>query len=233
MNPNEIQAFIDEHGVQMVDLKFTDLLGTWQHFSLTPREFSSEIFTEGVGFDGSSIRAFQGIARSDMILIPDPSTALLDPFTEATTLHLTADIRDPVSGERYHKDPRGVAQRAEEHLIATEIADSSYWGPEAEFFVFDDVRYASGREAAYYHLDSVEAAWNTGRVESPNLAYKTGYKEGYFPAPPRDTLQDLRTRMVLTMEEVGIEIEIHHHEVGTAGQCEIDMRYAPLNPNGR
>ena len=228
MNPDEIQEFISQHDVKMIDLKFTDLLGTWQHFSITPRELTPEIYTQGIGFDGSSIRAFQGIERSDMILIPDPTTALLDPFTEATTLHITCDIQDPISGERYHKDPRGVSQRAEEHLISSQIADTSYWGPEAEFFVFDDVRYDSERESSYYYLDSVEAAWNTGRAESPNLAYKTDHKEGYFPAPPRDTLQDLRTRMVLTMEEVGIEIEVHHHEVATAGQCEIDMRYAPL-----
>ena len=228
MTPEEIQHFIQDNDVAMIDVKFTDLLGTWQHFSVTPREWSPEVFTNGLGFDGSSIRGFQGIQRSDMILIPDPNTAVLDPFTAHPTLSITAGISDPITGERYHKDPRGVAERAEAYLKTTGLAETSFWGPEAEFFVFDDVRYDSGRDTAFYAVDSVEAAWNTGSDEGPNLAYKTEHKEGYFPVPPRDTLQDLRTEMVLQMEKVGIEIEIHHHEVATAGQCEIDMKYSTL-----
>ncbi len=228
MTPEEIEQFIQDNDVAMIDVKFTDLLGTWQHFSVTPTEWSADVFTAGLGFDGSSIRGFQGIQRSDMILIPDPETAVLDPFTAHTTLSITAGISDPVTGERYHKDPRGVAERVEAYLGTTGVADTSFWGPEAEFFVFDDVRYDSQRDTAFYSIDSVEAAWNTGSDEGPNLAYKTPYKEGYFPVPPRDTLQDLRTEMVLQMQKAGVQIEIHHHEVATAGQCEIDMKYAPL-----
>ena len=163
-----------------------------------------------------------------MVLIPDVTTAVIDPMMKHTTLSFICDIKDPVTGEPYHKDPRGLAQRAEAYLKQTGIADTSYWGPEPEFFVFDDVRYDNERHAAYYYIDSVEAAWNTGRVEGPNLAYKTDHKAGYFPVAPRDTLQDVRTEMILEMTKMGVDVEIHHHEVGTAGQCEIDMRYAPL-----
>ena len=225
---DEIQQFIETNKVEMVDIKFTDLLGTWQHLSLTPRELGAASFREGIGFDGSSIRGFQGIERSDMVLIPDASTALIDPFMTRRTLHLIADVYDPVTRERYGKDPRGVAERAEEHLRNSGIADVSGWGPECEFFILDDVRYDYERDQAYFYLDSEEAAWNTGRDEKPNLAYKSDHQEGYFPVPPRDTLQDLRTEMVLTMESLGIDTEVHHHEVATAGQCEIDLRYDTL-----
>ena len=228
MESGEIQQFMADNDVQVVDLKFTDLLGTWQHVSTTPRELNEDAFREGVGFDGSSIRAFQGIARSDMVLHPDPKTALIDPFTSRRTLHLIANIHEPITGVRYPKDPRGVAERAEAYLISTGLADLSYWGPECEFFILDDVRYDYEKQHAYFYLDSVEAAWNTGREEGPNLAYKTDHKEGYFPAPPRDTLQDIRTEMMLTMESLGIDVEVHHHEVATAGQCEIDLRYDSL-----
>ena len=228
MGPAEIRKFIEDNGVEIVDIKFTDLLGTWQHFSVLPRELSDDAFEEGIGFDGSSIRAFQGIERSDMVLIPDGATMALDPFAAHRTLHVLANIYDPVTGERYAKDPRGLAERAERYLQSTGIADSSYWGPECEFFIFDDVRYDSERQSAYYYLDSVEAAWNTGREERPNLAYKTDHKEGYFPVPPRDTLQDIRSDMVLTMEQLGIDVEVHHHEVASAGQCEIALRYDTL-----
>ena len=163
-----------------------------------------------------------------MVLIPDASTAQFEPFTARRTLHLIADIYDPVTRERYGKDPRGVAERAENHLRDTGIADLSCWGPECEFFILDDVRYDYERQHAYYYLDSEEAAWNTGKEEKPNLAYKSDHKEGYFPVPPRDTLQDIRTEMVLAMEELGIDTEVHHHEVATAGQCEIDLRYDSL-----
>ncbi len=225
MEISEIAGFMEREGVEIVDLKFTDLMGTWQHFSIGTSHLDEGAFRDGVGFDGSSIRAFQGIERSDMVLLPDPSTAILDPATEFTTLSLICNIKDPVTGEAYHKDPRGLVERADAYMKSTGVADTSYWGPEAEFFVFDDVRYDSTREASYYAIDSVEGAWNTGRDEGPNLAYKTEHKEGYFPVAPRDTLQDIRTEMVLEMEKAGIDIEIHHHEVGSAGQCEIDMRF--------
>ena len=229
MDANELTRFIEEHQVQIVDLKFVDLLGSWQHFSILPQLLDETALSEGLGFDGSSIRMFQGIERSDMVLIPDTTTCVLDPaHTQHTTLSIICDIKDPVTGQAYHKDPRGLAARAEAYLRSTGIADTSYWGPEAEFFVFDDVRYDSRRQTAYYALDSNEAAWNTGRDEGPNLGYKTGHKEGYFPTAPRDTLQDLRSEMVLQMQKVGIDVEIHHHEVGTAGQCEIDMHYDTL-----
>ena len=238
MNLGELPDILKQHNVaiddqtvqniQIVDLKFTDLLGTWQHFSMAPHQIDNSVFTEGVGFDGSSIRAFQGIERSDMVLIPDMTTAVIDPMSKYTTLSFICDIRDPVTGEPYHKDPRGLARRAEAYLTQTGIADTSYWGPEPEFFIFDDARYDNKRDSAYYYIDSVEAAWNTGRVEAPNLAYKTDHKAGYFPVAPRDTLQDVRTEMTLEMAKMGVDVEIHHHEVGTAGQCEIDMRYSPL-----
>ena len=230
MEVSDIDGFIEANDVKMVDLKFTDLLGTLQHFSVAPAHLGESAFTEGMGFDGSSIRAFQGIQRSDMVLIPDPSTAVLDPFTAHPTLSMLCNIKDPVTGEAYHKDPRGLVERAAAYLQSTGIAETSYWGPEAEFFVFDEVRYQNDRETASYMVDSIEAAWNTGKEEreGPNLGYKTEHKEGYFPVAPRDTLQDLRTEMVIEMQNVGIDVEIHHHEVGTAGQCEIDMRYAPI-----
>ena len=228
MEHREVAGFIQENDVKVVDLKFVDLLGTWQHFSMAAHQISETTFTEGLGFDGSSIRAFQGIQRSDMVLIPDVTTAVLDPMMQHTTLSFICNIKDPVRDEPYHKDPRGLAQRAEAYLKQTGIADTSYWGPEPEFFIFDDVRYDNERDAAYYYIDSVEAAWNTGRQESPNLAYKTDHKGGYFPVAPRDTLQDVRTEMILEMAHMGVDVELHHHEVGTAGQCEIDMRYGPL-----
>ncbi len=230
MEVSQIAGFIETNEIQMVDLKFTDLLGTLQHFSVAPAHLSEAAFTEGIGFDGSSIRAFQGIQRSDMVLIPDIKTAVIDPFTSHKTLSLLCNIKDPVTGASYHKDPRGLVDRAAAHLTSTGIADASFWGPEAEFFVFDEVRYQNDRETAAYMVDSAEAAWNTGvdDINGPNLGYKIQHKEGYFPVSPRDTLQDLRTEMVLEMQNLGIDIEIHHHEVGTAGQCEIDMRYAPI-----
>ena len=229
MTPEEIQQFINDNDIDMIDVKFTDLLGAWQHFSVTPSEWGPGVFEEGLGFDGSSISGFQSIERSDMILIPDSVTARRDPFTRHPTLSVLAEIKQPITREDYHKDPRSVAKRAEEYLKTTGVADQSFWGPEAEFFVLDRVRYDSERHTAFYEIDSIEAAWNTGvDEEGGNLGYKTEHKEGYFPVPPRDTLQDLRTEMVLKMQEVGIEVEIHHHEVATAGQCEIDMRYGPL-----
>lgn len=224
----EVLDFAREKEVKMVDVKFIDLPGVWQHFSVPIQEFDEGTFTEGLGFDGSSIRGFRVINESDMILLPDPGTACIDPFCKATTLSIICDVADPISGERYNRDPRGVAQRAEEYLKSTGIADQSFWGPEAEFFIFDDIRFDQNQHSGYYFIDSVEGSWNSGRAEGPNLGYKPRYKEGYFPVAPTDSQQDLRTEMVLTMLDVGIPAECQHHEVATAGQAEIDIKYGPL-----
>ncbi len=228
MTSKEVLQFAKDKGVKIIDLRFVDLLGSWQHFSITTAEFHEELFAEGIGFDGSSIRGFQPIHESDMLLFPDPESAFLDPFTEVPTLDLICNVRDPVTGEAYSRDPRYIAQKAESHLISTGVADTAYFGPEPEFFVFDDIRYDQGPGFGFYFVDSVEAAWNTGREENPNLGHKPRYKEGYFPVPPTDTLQDIRSEMVLTLESLGIRMEVHHHEVATAGQCEIDMRFDTL-----
>jgi glutamine synthetase len=210
---------------RMVDLKFCDLLGTWQHVTLPISGFDESAFDEGLGFDGSSIRGWQGISESDMLLMPDASSAILDPFTEAPTLSLICEIADPITREPYAKDPRRVAMRAEDHLRSTGIADTAYMGPECEFFVFDDVSFALGPNEARYLVDSAEGHWNSGK---PGLGYTVREKEGYFPPSPHDTLSDLRTEMVLTLERLGIPCEFHHHEVASGGQCEIDLRYQAL-----
>ena len=234
MTPEAVVKLVNEQDVKIVDLKFNDLPGLWQHFSLPVAQFTdlsdlkSSIWQDGVGFDGSSIRGFQKIQESDMILIPDPASARVDPMLSVPTLSLICDIYDPLTREPYTRDPRYIAKKAEEYLKATGIAETSYWGPEGEFFIFDDVRFNQAENEGYYHVDSVEGEWNSGRDENPNLGYKPRFKEGYFPTPPHDSLQDLRSRMVLTMEEVGITVEVHHHEVATAGQCEIDIRYDTL-----
>jgi len=234
----DIGKIIKERNIKMVDLKFNDLPGLWQHFSLPVTEVSdigdetSSIWTEGVGFDGSSIRGFQKIQESDMILIPDASTAIVDPVCEIPTISLICDIYDPTTKEPYTRDPRYIAKKAEAYLKSTGIADLSYWGPELEFFVFDDIRFDQTENAGYYFVDSVEGDWNTGRDEKPNLGYKPRYKEGYFPVPPHDSFQDMRSAMVLTMIEAGIDVEVHHHEVATAGQAEIDMKYNTLTLMG-
>ena len=228
MTPKEVLQLASDKGVKMIDLRFVDLPGMWQHFSITTSEFNEELFEEGIGFDGSSIRGFQQIQESDMLLFPDPETAFLDPFTEVPTLDMICNVRDPMTGEAYSRDPRYIAQKAERHLISTGVADTAYFGPEPEFFIFDDIRYDTGPAFGYYHVDSAEASWNTGREENPNLGHKPRYKEGYFPVPPTDTLQDIRSEMVLTLESLGIRCEVHHHEVATAGQCEIDMRFDKL-----
>lgn len=224
----DVLAFAKEKDVKMVDVKFIDLPGMWQHFSVPIQEFDEGTFAEGLGFDGSSVRGFRVINESDMILLPDPETACIDPFCKATTLSIICDVFDPVSKERYNRDPRGIAQRAEEYLKSTGIADQSFWGPEAEFFIFDDIRFDQNQHSGYYFVDSVEGTWNSGRIEGPNLGYKPRYKEGYFPVAPTDTQQDLRTEMVLTMLEAGIPAECQHHEVATAGQAEIDIKFGPL-----
>ena len=217
-----------DHNVQMVDVRFTDLPGTWQHFSVPAEEISGASFEDGIGFDGSSIRGFQEIQESDMLVVPDPSSAFLDPFTALPTLVLICNIRDPITGEPYSRDPRFVAQKAETYLSGTGIGETAYFGPEAEFFVFNDVRYGQGTNYGYYFLDSEEGHWNTGAEEEPNLGHKPRPKEGYFPVPPTDALQDLRSEAVVTMIEAGIRIEAHHHEVATGGQGEIDMRFDSL-----
>jgi glutamine synthetase len=216
-------------GVKVVDVRFTDLPGQWQHFSIPMRELTPELFGEGLGFDGSSIRGFQAIHESDMLLMPDPGTAFVDPCLEVPTLALVCDVADPVSGEPYSRDPRHVARKAERYLADSGIATTSYWGPEAEFYVFNSVRFDQNAHEGYYHIDAEEGIWNSGRNgDSPNLAHRPRHKEGYFPVPPVDTLQDLRSRIMLALEASGVEVEVQHHEVGTAGQAEIDMRFSTL-----
>ena len=227
-SPNDVLTVIKELDVRMVDVRLTDLPGGWQHFSVPANTVDEEAFAEGIGFDGSSIRGFQTIDESDMLVVPDPTTAFLDPFTADQTLVLICNVRDPVTGQTYSRDARYIAQKAENYLKSTGIADISYWGPEAEFFVFDDIRFGQGTNFGFYHIDSQEGHWNSGKEEGPNLGHKPRPKEGYFPVPPVDSQQDLRTTMVLTMMDLGIQIETHHHEVATGGQAEIDMRYDSL-----
>jgi glutamine synthetase len=236
MTPQEMAQFIKANDIKIVDVKFIDLPGLWQHFSMPISEWegieeaNNSIWHEGIGFDGSSIRGFQKIQESDMVLIPDPTTAQLDPFAKDPTLSIICDVHDPIKKERYSRDPRNVAQKAEAFLRTSGIADTAYFGPEAEFFVFDDVRFGQTMNSSYYSVDSVEGEWNNGDDRTPNLGYRPRTKEGYFPVPPHDHLQDLRTEMVLTMIQCGIPIEVHHHEVATAGQNEIDMRFDRLTP---
>ncbi|HQY29727.1 MAG TPA: type I glutamate--ammonia ligase [Thermomicrobiales bacterium] len=226
--PSEVVQFAVQNDVKFIDFRFCDLLGTWQHTTKSISDFDEDTF-EGVGFDGSSIRGFQGIAASDLLLLPDATTAQIDPYNEAKTLYLICDIYDPMTMERYDRDPRGIAQRAEAYLLATGIGDTAFMGPEPEFFVFDNVQYDSNNHSSFYTIDSAEGFWNTGRDEGgSNLGHKIRPKAGYFPLPPHDTLVDLRAEMVLELEKLGIPVEVHHHEVGTAGQCEIDMRFDSL-----
>ena len=228
MTPQEVLSMIKETGAKMVDLRFMDFPGLWQHFSVPVSEVDEGTFEDGFGFDGSSIRGWQPINASDMLVIPDPTTAKMDPFYQEPTLTLICNIVDPVTRESYTRDPRYIAQKAENYLKSSGIGDTAFIGPEAEFFIFDNIRFESSRNRAFYELDSVEATWNTGREECPNLGYKPRHKEGYFPVPPTDKFQDLRTEMTLTLEGLGIDIEAQHHEVATAGQAEIDMRFKPL-----
>jgi glutamine synthetase len=238
VKPEDVGKLVKEKGIKIVDLKFNDLPGLWQHFSMPLSELTelddltSSIWVQGVGFDGSSIRGFQKIQESDMILIPDPTTAIVDPICQVPTLSIICDIYDPLTKEPYSRDPRYVAKKAEAYLKETGIADVSYWGPEAEFFVFDDIRFDQTENAGYYFIDSAEGEWNTGRDEKPNLGYKPRYKEGYFPVPPHDSMQDIRSEMILTMIESGIPVEVHHHEVATGGQAEIDMKFDRLTVMG-
>jgi glutamine synthetase len=231
MTPVEVMKLIKDDGIQVVDLKFVDLPGLWQHFSISAREFDESAFTEGVGFDGSSIRGFQEINESDMLLLPDSTTAFLDPFTAVPTLSIICDVRDPITGELYSRDPRHVAKKAEAYLKSSGVAERAYFGPEAEFYILDHVRFDQSYNFGYYHIDSEEGFWNSGKEGEngeKNLGYKPRYKEGYFPVPPMDSLQDIRSEMMLTLEKLGVPVEVHHHEVGTAGQTEIDLRFDTL-----
>jgi len=228
MTPTEVIAFAKNKGARILDLRFMDFPGLWQHLSVPIGELNEELFADGHGFDGSSIRGWQAINASDMLIIPDPDSARIDPFLKDSTLVMICDVVDPVTRENYSRDPRNIAKKAEAFLKASGIADVAYFGPEAEFFVFDDIRFDSTENSCYYFVDSAEGQWNTGRSEGPNLGYKPRYKEGYFPVPPMDSQQDIRSEMVLLMEEVGIQVETHHHEVATAGQAEIDMRFDSL-----
>jgi len=228
MTAKEVLEFAKKNKVEIVDLKFVDLPGLWQHFSISTSELTDELFEEGIGFDGSSIRGFQTIDESDMLLIPDPTSAFMEPFTDIPTLSLICNVKDPVSGKIYTRDPRYVAQKAEKYLKTTGIADTSYWGPEIEFYILDNVRFDQSYNYGFYYIDSEEGFWNSGNGEKPNLGYKPRYKEGYFPVPPMDHLQNIRSEMLRTLEKIGVRMEIHHHEVGTAGQTEMDMRYTTL-----
>ncbi len=214
--------------VQMVDFRFTDMPGTWQHFSIPAHTLEEEHFEEGVGFDGSSIRGFQEIHESDMLLIPDPTSAFIDQVLEVPTMVILCDIYDPVTRQPYSRDPRYVARKAEAYLKQTGLANTSFWGPEAEFFLFNDVRYGNSINGVFYYVDSVEGWWNSGSDLKPNLGGQINPKRGYFPVPPTDTQQDLRSKIVIALEKVGVEVEVHHHEVATAGQAEIDLRFDTL-----
>lgn len=228
MTPEEVLKLAKEQGVKIVDFKFTDVPGTWQHFSVPVHVLSEDLFSEGLPFDGSSVRGFQAINESDMLVIPDAETAFVDPFTAIPTLSLTCDIARP-DGTPYTRDPRYVAKKAEAYLRQTGIADTAYFGPEAEFFIFDNVRYASTDNKQYAEVDSVEAHWNSAGSDSKaSLGHLMNVKGGYFPVAPNDTYQDLRTEMVLNLESLGITVEAHHHEVAAAGQCEIDYRFGKL-----
>jgi glutamine synthetase len=225
-SPKDVLKFAKDNEVQIVDFRFTDLPGLMQHFSVPISELTEEGFVEGYGFDGSSIRGFQAIQESDMLLFPDPSTALIDPFLKHSTLAINCFVRDPITGESYTRDPRYIAKKAEDNLKASGIADTSYWGPECEFYIFDEARFDQSQNQGFYFIDSSEGAWGAGQPGA--RGYRPRYKEGYFPVPPMDQYQDLRSEMVLEMQKLGIHIEVQHHEVGTAGQAEIDMRYDTL-----
>jgi len=228
MKAVDIVKLIEAKDIKIVDLRFMDFIGLWQHCSYPAHEITVEIFEDGMGFDGSSIRAWRSVDSSDMILIPDPSTAIIDPFTEVPTLILICNVHDPITKEPYSRDPRYVAMKAENYLKSTGIADIAYFGPEPEFFVFDNVQFGYSANEGFFYFDSKEGDWNRGSAENPNLGYKIRHKEGYFPVPPHDTLMDLRNEMVLLMEELGLTVEAHHHEVATGGQCEIDIKYTTL-----
>ena len=228
-SPEDVIRRAQEAGVQVLDVRFCDLPGQWQHFSLPIRELKPDMFNDGLGFDGSSIRGFQAINESDMLLMPDAASAFVDPCLTVPTLALVCDIVDPITGQSYSRDPRFVARKAEQYLVKSGIATTSYWGPEAEFYIFNSVRFDQNAHEGYYHIDAEEGIWNSGRNGGePNMGHRPRHKEGYFPVPPVDKLQDLRSKIMLALEAAGIQVEVHHHEVGTAGQTEIDMRFGTL-----
>ena len=228
MTPRELLAFIREKEIRAVDLRFMDFPGLWQHFTIPVQAMNEHIFEDGLGIDGSSIRGWQAINESDMLVVPVPETAFIDPFARDRTLTMICNIQDPLTKEDYTRDPRNVARKAVNYMKSTGIADTANFGPEVEFFIFDEVRFDQTSSSGYYFLDSVEGAWNTGRQEGPNLGYKVRTKEGYSPCPPTDALHDLRSEMMLTMIECGLKVERHHHEVASGGQGEIDMSYGSL-----
>jgi len=213
---------------KILDVKFMDFPGLWQHFSTPISQLTEDLFEEGFGFDGSSIRGWQAINESDMLVIPDPNSAMIDPFMKPTTLSLICDVHDPLTKAKYSRCPRNVAQKAEAYIKSSGIADVAYFGAEAEFFIFDDIRFDQTANSGYYFIDSVEGQWNTGKDEGPNLGYKPRYKEGYFPVPPADAFNNMRNEMIMIMEDCGLEVECQHHEVATGGQAEIDLKYSPL-----
>ncbi|MGB3403343.1 MAG: type I glutamate--ammonia ligase [Microcoleaceae cyanobacterium] len=225
----EVLSMIQDQNIQMIDLKFIDMPGTWQHLTIYRTELDETGFTDGIPFDGSSIRGWKAINESDMSMVPDPKTAWIDPFMSEPTLSLICSIKEPRTGEWYNRCPRVIAQKAIDYLISTGMGDTAFFGPEAEFFIFDDVRYDQTESSGYYYVDSVEGRWNSGREEpGGNLGYKPGYKQGYFPVAPTDTFQDIRTEMLLTMAKCGVPVEKHHHEVATGGQCELGFRFGTL-----
>lgn len=228
MNANDVIEMIKKKHVELVDLKFGDFPGTWQHFTIPISQMNPEIFTEGLGFDGSSIRGWQAINASDMLVVPDPDTAMIDPFSGNITLSMICNIVDPITQEKYSRDPRHIALKAETFLKGSGIAEISNFGPEAEFFILDGIRFDQNAHEGYYYVESNEGIWNSGASTTPNLGHKPRHKEGYFPVPPVDSQQDIRNEMILEMEKAGIIVEKHHHEVATAGQAEIDLRYDSL-----
>ena len=232
VTPKEVIALAKEKDVKILDLRFIDFPGMAQHTSYPIGELTEESFEDGFGFDGSSIRGWQAINESDMLLMPQPETAFLDPFLAITTLAVLCNIQDPLTRENYTRDPRNIAKKAIKFMQDSGVADTAYFGPEAEFFIFDNVQYDASEHESYYSIDSIEGAWNTGTDEGPNLGHKLRYKEGYFPTPPSDQHMDIRSEMVMHMLEAGIDVECHHHEVASGGQAEIDMRYAKMVPMG-
>jgi glutamine synthetase len=228
VTPKEVLALCREKDVKAVDLRFMDFPGLWQHFTIPVSKLDEDVFEDGLGFDGSSIRGWQAINESDMLVVPQPDTAFIDPFTQITTLSIICNIQDPITREDYTRDPRNVARKSVNYLKSTGIADTAFFGPEAEFFIFDDIRFDQKPHQGFYFIDSIEGEWNRGRVENPNLGYKLRHKEGYFPVPPADQMMDIRNEMMQTMIECGLDVECQHHEVATAGQAEIDLRFQEL-----
>lgn len=227
-NVEKVLDFVKSNNIKFIDFKFMDFPGQWQHFTVPSTHIDKDSFVDGYGFDGSSIRGWKAINESDMLIIPDPDTMFVDEFIEAPTVSMICDVFEPATKEKYSRCPRNIAQKAEAYVKSTNIADTVFFGPEAEFFIFDDVRFDSKPNSSFYFVDSVEGRWNTGTDEGPNLGYKPRYKEGYFPVPPTDSLNDLRNEMVMNLMNAGLDVEAQHHEVASGGQCEIDLRFQPL-----